>query len=113
MKDNRNDLQEIPGVGPRIAEDLQSLGVRRVTDLEGADPEQLYRRICEKRRKTLDRCLLYVFRCAVYYASTPKPRPQLLKWWNWKDGSPDRSPTRPVGSHSSKASSQSPGRRTR
>ncbi|MBP7847311.1 MAG: hypothetical protein KAZ94_04200, partial [Burkholderiales bacterium] len=32
-----------------------------------------------------DRCLLYVFRCAVYFAQTTQPQPELLKWWNWKD----------------------------
>jgi hypothetical protein len=29
--------------------------------------------------------MLYVFRCAVYYASTRDPDPRLLQWWNWKD----------------------------
>jgi hypothetical protein len=33
----------------------------------------------------VDRCALYVFRCAVYFASEAKPDPELLKWWNWKD----------------------------
>ena len=33
------DLRQIPGVGPRTAEDLWALGIRRVADLEGAsDP---------------------------------------------------------------------------
>ena len=32
-----------------------------------------------------DRCLLYVFRCAVYYASAQKHEPEKLKWWNWKE----------------------------
>ncbi|NMB56563.1 pathogenicity locus, partial [Candidatus Beckwithbacteria bacterium] len=34
--------------------------------------------------KTQDRCLLYVFRCAVYYAKGGRD-PEKLKWWNWKD----------------------------
>jgi hypothetical protein len=34
----------------------------------------------------VDRCVLYVFRCAVYFASESKHDPELLKWWNWKDG---------------------------
>ena len=36
---------------------------------------------------TQDRCLLYSFRCAVYYAETEVQLrdPDLLKWWNWKD----------------------------
>lgn len=34
-----------------------------------------------------DRCLLYVFKCAVYFAETPtgKLETDKLKWWNWKD----------------------------
>jgi hypothetical protein len=33
----------------------------------------------------MDRCVLYVFRCAVYYAGNSDHDPELLKWWNWKD----------------------------
>ncbi|WP_394701143.1 helix-hairpin-helix domain-containing protein [uncultured Methanolobus sp.] len=33
----------------------------------------------------LDRCMLYVFREAVYFASNEEHDPELLKWWNWKD----------------------------
>ena len=32
-----------------------------------------------------DRCVLYVFRCAVYFATEPAPEPERLKWWNWMD----------------------------
>jgi len=34
-----------------------------------------------------DRCILYVFRCAVYFAETPanEQNSEKLKWWNWKD----------------------------
>ena len=32
----------------------------------------------------MDRCVLYVFRCAVYYARNEEHDPDLLKWWNWK-----------------------------
>jgi hypothetical protein len=30
-------------------------------------------------------CVLYAFRCAAYAARTARPRPALLKWWNWKN----------------------------
>lgn len=79
------ELQEIPGVGKSIAEDLWEMGFRSVRELKHKSPERMY----EKRRKQqgtqIDRCLLYVFRCAVYYASHTKHNPELLKWWNWKD----------------------------
>jgi hypothetical protein len=78
-------LREIPGVGPSIAQDLADLGYLRPEDLRGADPERMYRRICSMRGTHQDRCLLYVFRCAVYYADNSVHDPQLLKWWNWKD----------------------------
>lgn len=86
MNTSKTDLQQLPGVGPNIAEHLQSIGIHRVADLRGKDPEVLYERICRRHSKPLDRCLLYVFRCAVYAASTPRPKADLLKWWNWKDG---------------------------
>ena len=80
-----DDLQSIPGVGPSIAKDLRDLGIRRVSDLRRRDPERLYAKINRLRGARQDPCLLYVFRCAVYYASTPRPRPALLRWWAWKD----------------------------
>ncbi len=79
------DLRRIPGVGPSIADDLWRLGLRRVEDLRGRDPEELYGRMCALAGGRVDRCVLYVFRCAVYFAETPAPEPERLKWWNWKD----------------------------
>jgi hypothetical protein len=79
------ELSRIPGVGPSIAADLYSLGIRDVVELRGRNPESLYAELCRKVGTHVDRCALYVFRCAVYFASEPKPDPELLKWWNWKD----------------------------
>ena len=78
-------LQEIPGVGKQIAQDLWSLNIQSVSDLRDRDPEQLYHALCELQGTAIDRCMLYVFRCAVYYASTDQPDPVLLKWWSWSD----------------------------
>ncbi len=78
-------LRTIPGVGPSIANDLWQLGIHSVDDLKNRDPELLYHTLCEIRQQPLDRCLLYVFRCAVYFASNEAHDPELLKWWNWKE----------------------------
>ena len=79
-----NDLQKIPGVGPKMAADLLLLGINRIEDLRDKDPEELYERLCRMTGHKQDPCVLYVFRCAVYYATEKNPEPDKLKWWNWK-----------------------------
>lgn len=81
----RDELQILPGVGPSIAADLRSLGVRSIRDLARRDPERMYRQLCDLTHERQDPCVLYVFRCAVYASRTPAPDPDLLKWWSWKD----------------------------
>lgn len=80
-----SDLQKIPGVGPNIAADLEAIGIHSVGDLRGKDPEALYARDSLQKGFTEDKCQLYVFRCAVYFAETDNPEPEKLKWWYWKD----------------------------
>jgi predicted RecB family nuclease len=84
-----DSLQTIPGVGPSIALDLQDLGIERVPDLQDHDPQEMFDALCAMRGEKIDRCVLYVFRCAVYFATTRRRDPELLKWWNWTD---DRMP---------------------
>jgi hypothetical protein len=81
----RDDLTRLPGVGPSIAADLRSLGVRSIRGLARRNPERLYADLCRLTGERQDPCVLYTFRCAVYAAGTPGPDPELLKWWNWKD----------------------------
>lgn len=63
------DLQRIPGVGPSLAQDLVDLGIRKVTALRRRSPERLYQQLCTLRGQQQDKCVLYVFRCAVYFAT--------------------------------------------
>lgn len=84
-KKSLDPLREIPGVGESIAQDMRNLGIRSVEDLRDRDPEELYGQLCDYEGVKIDRCMLYVFRCAVYYASNETLDPELLKWWKWKD----------------------------
>lgn len=79
-------LQIIPGVGKSIARDLAGIGINRVEDLIGKVPEDLFDQSNRIAGVIQDRCLLYVFRCAVYFAETPAEErdKEKLKWWNWK-----------------------------
>lgn len=79
------NLTQIPGVGKSIANDLVNIGIKSVAQLKGKDPEKLYRKSNKFAGVIQDICLLYVFRCAVYYVETKNPNPEKLKWWNWKD----------------------------
>lgn len=90
-----DDLRTIPGVGPSISRDLRDLGYQTVAQLRDEDPEAMYAAICELRGQHQDRCLLYVFRSAVYFASHDVHDPELLKWWTWKDADHGRRSRRP------------------
>lgn len=79
------ELRQIPGVGVSIAQDLWNVGIRSIADLKGRSPDQLYEQMCAQQGVQIDRCMLYVMRCAVYYASNETYDPELLKWWNWKN----------------------------
>jgi hypothetical protein len=85
MNASLKELQQIPGVGKSIATDLYDIGVRSIRELKDNNPHKLYLKLCKKRGERVDRCVLYVFRSAVYYASHKNHRSELLKWWNWKD----------------------------
>ncbi len=80
------DLRRIPGVGISIANDLLNIGIKSVQQLKGKDPQKIYDQSNTYAGMIQDRCLLYVFRCAVYFAETPEEErdPEKLKWWNWK-----------------------------
>ncbi len=80
-----SELERIPGVGKSIARDLQNIGIHSIADLRGKNPETLYAQSNQFAGVKQDRCLLYVFRCAVYFAEQENPEPDKLKWWNWKD----------------------------
>lgn len=82
---DQSGFKIIPGVGKSMELDFIDLGYDEVADLKGENPEEMYYNLIKLRGVYIDRCVLYVFRCAVYYASHEKHDKELLKWWNWKD----------------------------
>ena len=81
----KQSLRAIPGVGPKLAQKFHDIGIKRISDLKGKEPEELYTQICAKHGIQIDRCVLYVCRSSVYFAETENPDPEKLKWWYWKD----------------------------
>lgn len=80
-----SDLRKIPGIGANMERHLQAIGIHCIADLRGKNPEELYRLDCLKKGFQDDRCVLYVFRCAVYFAEQEEHEPEKLKWRYWKD----------------------------
>ncbi len=72
-------LQEIPNVGPRMAEDLLKLGVTRLGDAEGRDPDEMYHELCALDAGRHDPCVRDVFAAVVSHAEGHPARP----WWEF------------------------------
>ncbi len=81
---NRDSLRRIPGVGDDMEQHLNSVGIEKIPDLIGTSPDVLYQTDCAQRGKQIDRCVLYVYRLAVYFAEHANPEPEKLRWWYWK-----------------------------
>jgi hypothetical protein len=79
------EFTRIPSIGRACALDLWNIGLRSVADLKDQNPAHLYGRLNAVTGIAHDICMLYTFRCAVYFATEVAPEPEKLKWWYWKD----------------------------
>jgi predicted flap endonuclease-1-like 5' DNA nuclease len=70
-------LRAIPNVGPVIAGDLIRLGIARLEDMAGRDPDDMYDALCDLDGRRHDPCLRDVFAAVVAYANGEEARP----WW--------------------------------
>jgi hypothetical protein len=84
-KEAIKQLTQIPGVERSVADDLIQMGVTSTADLKNKNAEKLYSKSNRQCGTVQDRKLLYVFRCAIYYASTEVHDKEKLKWQSWKD----------------------------
>lgn len=80
-----DNLKTIPGIGKKIEQYLRNIGIQSVEDLKGKSPETLYFQDSLYKGFQEDRCLLYVFRLAVYFAENENLEQEKCKWWYWKD----------------------------
>ncbi len=78
-------FQTIPGVGKACSLDFWNIGLRHISDLKGQNPRVLYDKLNTVTGVKNDICMLYTFRCAVYYASEQDLEKGKLNWWYWKD----------------------------
>jgi hypothetical protein len=70
-------LSDLPNVGPAMARVLELLGITAPGELNGRDPLELYRSLCERRGARQDPCVLDVFLSISHFLAGEEPRP----WW--------------------------------
>jgi len=70
-------LEDIPNIGPSIADDLRTLDIFEPLQLIGKDPYALYRRLAEVTGVVHDPCLCDTFIAAVRFMEGGPSRP----WW--------------------------------
>lgn len=70
-------LEDIPNIGPSIADDLRALDIFEPRQLVGRDPYELYRRMGEITGFAHDPCLCDTFISAVRFMEGGPVRP----WW--------------------------------
>ncbi|MDR0839968.1 MAG: helix-hairpin-helix domain-containing protein [Christensenellaceae bacterium] len=85
MKPTSN-LTNIPGIGKNMAQHLICAGYPDIASLKGQNPEEVYAKDCLAQGVQVDRCALYCYRLAVYYADNDgRLPPNKQNWWDWKD----------------------------
>ena len=72
-------LEQLPNVGPSIAEDLRSLGIQHPRELAQRDALALYRALCVKTGKRQDPCVLDTFMAATDFMRGAPAQP----WWHY------------------------------
>ena len=70
-------LEDIPNIGPSVADDLRALDIFEPAQLVGKDPYELYRRMSVITGVVHDPCLCDTFIAAVRFMEGGSVRP----WW--------------------------------
>lgn len=76
-------LRDLRGIGPRMLDDFQKLGIGSVRQLRGCKAQDLYDAMCELSGQRQDPCVLDTFRCAIEQARNPGLPAEQREWWYW------------------------------
>ena len=76
-------LQDLRGIGRKMMEDFELLGIASVRQLKTQDADQLYARMCELTGLRQDPCVLDTYRCAIEQARNPDLPQEERDWWYW------------------------------
>jgi hypothetical protein len=72
-------LEQLPNIGPALADDLRLIGIQRPAQLRGRDPYVLYQSLCAATGRRQDPCVLDTFMAATDFMRGAAPSP----WWHY------------------------------
>ncbi len=78
-RDRLVQLTDLPNIGPAMAADLISLGIRQPDDLRQRDPYTLYEQLCAQTGQRHDPCVIDVFLSVVRFMAGEPAR----AWWEY------------------------------
>ena len=70
---------DIPNVGPRIAGDFVTLGIKTPADLRKQDAFKMYKKLQKVTKSKQDPCVLDTFMAVVDFMNGAKAKP----WWHY------------------------------
>jgi predicted DNA-binding transcriptional regulator YafY len=76
-------FQRLGSVGLECARDFVQLGMRRLEELKGRDPIELYERLCKLTSSRQDPCVEDVLRCAIAQVEHPGLSEHWRVWHHW------------------------------
>jgi hypothetical protein len=72
-------LEQLPNIGPSLAENLRLIGIANPQELRGKDAFVLYQKLCAVTGHRHDPCVLDTFMAATDFMGGAAPAP----WWNY------------------------------
>jgi hypothetical protein len=76
-------LGDLRGIGRKMLEDFELLGIKSVRELKSQDAQALYDRMCGITGTRQDPCVLDTYRCAIEQARNPDLPNEQKDWWYW------------------------------
>lgn len=83
MAKAKANLTSLRSVGPAALADLAKLGITKIEQLQHADADRLYQRLCRITEQRHDPCCRDVFAAAIAQAKNPKLPEEQRDWWYW------------------------------
>ena len=80
---DRRVLKDLRGIGSKMLEDFDRLGVSSVRQLKTQNATALYERMCQLTGTRQDPCVLDTYRCAIEQARNPNLPDEQRDWWYW------------------------------